>query len=206
MIDYPENRLTRRAALQRIACGFGGLALTGLLASEAAADEDLSANRNPLAPKPPHFRARARRVIFLFMHGGVSHVDTFDPKPKLAAMNGKPLPFAKPKFEFAPTGNLLASPWKFRKHGQSGTEVSDLFPHVGGLIDDVCVIRSMNGGNQVSHGPALLAMNTGDPVFNRPSLGAWSLYSLGTDNQDLPGFVTFSPSLYHGGAQNYGSA
>src|SRR6516165_317929 len=126
MIPFISGFLTRRAALRRIACGFGGVALHGLLASEAAAARAVS----PLAPKPPHFPAKAKRVIFLFMHGGVSHVDTFDPKPKLAAMDGKPLPFAKPKFEFAPTGNLLKSPWKFRKHGQSGTEVSELFPRV----------------------------------------------------------------------------
>jgi hypothetical protein len=206
----PQQRtaaLSRRAALRRIACGFGHVAFLGLLASESRGGERETINRgNPLAPKPPHFEPRARRVIFLFMHGGVSHVDTFDPKPKLAEMNGKPLPFAKPAFEFAPTGNLLASPWNFKKYGHSGTEVSDLFPHLGAVIDDVCVIRSMNGGNQVSHGPALLAMNTGDPVFNRPSLGAWTLYGLGSESADLPGFITFSPSLYHGGAQNYGSA
>jgi hypothetical protein len=145
-------------------------------------------------------------VIFLFLHGGVSHVDTFDPKPALARMHGKPLPFAKPKFEFAPTGNLLQSPWKFHKHGKSGIEVSELFPHLGSCIDDVCVIRSMNGGNQVSHGPALLTLHTGDGVFNRPSMGAWALYGLGSENQDLPGFLVLSPSVYHGGAQNYGSA
>src|SRR5438876_5196386 len=139
--------LSRREALGQIALGFGGVALTALLAEGARAESPslaLRANGNPLAPKAPHFPAKAKRVIFLFMHGGVSHVDTFDPKPKLAAMNGKPLPLAKPKFEFAPTGNLLASPWKFKKYGRSGIEVSDLFPHLGGVIDDVCVIRSMN--------------------------------------------------------------
>ena len=121
-------------------------------------------------------------------------------------MNGQPLPIAKPKFEFAPTGNLLASPWKFRPYGQSGIEVSELFPRIGSCIDDICVIRSMNGGDQVSHGPALLNINTGSGVFARPSLGAWTLYGLGTENQNLPGFLSLSPSLYHGGAQNYGSA
>src|SRR5262249_40919011 len=151
------------------------------------------AGTGPLTPKAPHFSARAKRVIFLFMHGGVSHVDTFDPKPKLTAMNGQPLPMAKPKFEFAPTGNLPASPWKFQKNGRSGIEVSELFPRIAGCIDDICVIRSMNGGNQVSHGPAMLMMNTGDGVFNRPSLGAWTLYGLGSENQDLPGFVSLSP-------------
>jgi hypothetical protein len=194
---------SRRELLHQIACGFGGVALSALLAGESPAAESA---RNPVAPKPPHHPARARRVIFLFMHGGVSHVDTFDPKPKLAEMNGKPLPFAKPKFEFAPTGNLLQSPWKFHKHGRSGLEVSELFPHLAGCIDDVCVIRSMNGGNQVSHGPALLTLHTGDGVFNRPSMGAWTLYGLGSENQDLPGFVVFSPALIHGGTQNYGSA
>jgi hypothetical protein len=192
---------SRREALSRFACGFGGVALAGLLAEEASA-----APTDPLAPKQPHFAAKAKRVIFLFMHGGVSHVDTFDPKPKLAEMNGKPLPFAKPQFEFGGTGNLLASPWKFKKYGQCGTEVSALFPHIGAMADDLCVIRSMNGGNEVSHGPACLRLNTGDGVFNRPSFGAWALYGLGTENRDLPGFISLSPSLYHGGAQNYGSA
>jgi hypothetical protein len=193
---------TRREALRRLACGFGSVALAGLLAEEART----APAADPLAPRPPHFPARATRVIFLFLHGGMSHVDTFDPKPKLAAMNGKPLPFAKPRFEFGGTGNLLASPWKFRKHGQCGIEVSELFPHVGALADELCVIRSMNGGNEVSHGPACLRLSTGDGVLNRPSMGAWVLYGLGTESRDLPGFVSFSPSLYHGGAQNYGSA
>ena len=192
---------SRRELLQHLACGFGGVALAGLLAEEARGEAI-----DPLAPRPPHFPAKAKRVIFLFMHGGVSHVDSFDPKPKLTEMNGKPLPIAKPQFEFGGTGNLLASPWKFKKHGRSGIEVSELFPHIGSVIDDICVIRSMNGGNEVSHGPALLRMNTGDGIFNRPSLGAWTLYGLGTQNRDLPGFVSMSPSLYHGGAQNYGSA
>lgn len=196
--------LSRRDWLQRSACGFGHIALLGIAASEARAANEQAVS--PLAPKPPHFPARAKRVVFLFMHGGVSHVDSFDPKPKLAEMNGQPLPIAKPKFEFAPTGNLLASPWKFQQYGQSGTPVSDLFPRIGGCIDDICVIRSMNGGDQVSHGPALLNINTGSGVFARPSLGAWTLYGLGTENQSMPGFLSLSPSLYHGGAQNYGSA
>jgi hypothetical protein len=198
----PAVPLTRREVLRLAACGFGQVALLGLLGEESRAE----AAANPLAPKQPHFAPRARRVIFLFMHGGVSHVDSFDHKPKLAEMNGKPLPIPKPKFEFAPTGNLLASPWKFSKYGESGIEVSELFPEIGSVIDDVCVIKSMNGGDQVSHGPALLNINTGSGVFARPSMGAWALYGLGTENQNLPGFISLSPSLYHGGAQNYGSA
>lgn len=194
--------LSRRTWLRQSACGFGNLALMGLLAREGRSE----AADNPLAAKPSHFPATAKRVIFLFMHGGVSHVDSFDPKPKLAEMNGQPLPIAKPKFEFAPTGNLLASPWKFERYGQSGIEVSDLFPRIGQCIDDICVIRSLNGGDQVSHGPALLNINTGSGVFARPSMGAWTLYGLGTENDNLPGFISLSPSLYHGGAQNFGSA
>jgi hypothetical protein len=204
-----DNRssLSRRDLLRQIACGFGSVALTGLLAEESAATELARVpSRNPLAPRPPHFPARAKRVIFLFLHGGVSHVDTFDPKPRLIAMNGKPLPFAKPKFEFAATGNLLQSPWQFKKHGRSGIEISDLFPCIARCIDDICVIRSMNGGNQVSHGPALLTLHTGDGVFNRPSMGAWTLYGLGSENQNLPGFIALCPALIHGGVQNYGSA
>jgi hypothetical protein len=194
--------LSRRDALRLAACGFGQVALLGLLGEESRS----APSTNPLEPKPPYFEARAKRVIFLFMHGGVSHVDSFDHKPGLAEMNGQPLPIPKPKFEFAPTGNLLASPWKFSKYGQSGIVVSELFPEIGACIDDICVIRSMNGGDQVSHGPALLNINTGSGVFARPSMGAWTLYGLGTENQNLPGFISLSPSLYHGGAQNYGSA
>lgn len=196
----PKTSYSRRHLLQQSACGFGAVALQGLLS------DALQAAAGPLAQRKPHFFATAKRVLFLFMHGGVSHVDSFDPKPKLEEMNGQPLPFAKPKFEFAPTGNLLASPWKFRKYGESGIEVSDLFPHIGSCIDDIAVIRSMNGGDQVSHGPALLNINTGSGVFARPCLGAWTLYGLGSPNQNLPGFISLSPSLYHGGSQNYGSA
>ena len=198
-----NGTLSRRDWLQQSACGFGNLALLSLLADDARAGATPS---NPLSPQQPHQLARAKRIAFLFMHGGVSHVDSFDNKPKLTEHSGRPLPFAKPKFEFAPTGNLLASPWRFRHYGQSGIEVSDLFPQIGSCIDDICVIRSMNGGDQVSHGPALLNINTGSGVFARPSLGAWTLYGLGTENQNLPGFISLSPSLYHGGAQNYGSA
>lgn len=198
------NPCSRREWLHRSACGFGQLACVSLLAEQGLAAAESSTS--PLSAKQPHFTATAKRVVFLFMHGGVSHVDSFDPKPKLTEMNGQPLPIAKPKFEFAPTGNLLASPWKFQRYGESGIEVSDLFPRIGACIDDICVIRSMNGGDQVSHGPALLNINTGSGVFARPSLGAWTLYGLGTENQNLPGFISLSPSLYHGGTQNYGSA
>ena len=207
---------SRRDWLATSALGFGQLALQALLSESTRADNTAASSANsppappgfsdPLAPKAPHFPAAAQQVIFLFMHGGVSHVDTFDPKPKLTELNGQPLPIAKPKFEFAPTGNLLASPWKFQKHGQSGLEISELFPQLATRADELCVLRSMNGGDQVSHGPALLNINTGSGVFARPCLGAWTLYGLGSDNRNLPGFLSLSPSLYHGGTQNYGSA
>ena len=197
---YPAM-LHRRRALSRIACGFGATAAAALLGEESAA-----AGVDPMAPKRPHFAPRAKRVIFLFLHGGISHVDTFDEKPELSKRNGQPVPFKKPDFEFAVTGNLLGSPWKFHSHGQSGLRVSELFPRIGSVIDDICVVNSISGGNEVSHGPACLRLNTGDGVLNRPSLGAWSLYGLGSDNRDLPGFITLTPSIYHGGTQNFGSA
>ena len=128
---------------------------------------------NPLTEKKPHFKPRAKRIIFVFLHGGLSHVDSFDPKPELTRLDGKPSPIEKPKFTFAPTNNLLASPWKFTRYGQSGLPVSELFPIIGKeCIDDCCVVRSLNG-NQVAHGGASLQLFTGDGVFARPSAGAW---------------------------------
>jgi hypothetical protein len=191
---------TRREMLTQCSAGFGMLALAGLLAEEANAEA-----RSPLAPKLPMFTPKAKRVIFLFMHGGPSQVDTFDPKPLLTRDNGKPLPFAKPRVQFAQTGNLLKSPWDFKKYGQSGTEVSDLFPEVAQHVDDLCVIRSMYGSNP-AHGGALLALHTGSDTFVRPSMGSWITYGLGTENQNLPGFITICPTLGHGGVQNWSSA
>ena len=136
--------LSRRTLLERWACGFGYAALAGLTTLEARGGETTASSTHPVAPRSGHHAARAKRVIFLFMHGGVSHVDSFDPKPKLTELHGKPSPIEKPKFNFAPTGNLYASPWKFQRYGKSGIPVSELFPHVGGVIDDICVIRSMS--------------------------------------------------------------
>ncbi|MBN9122859.1 MAG: DUF1501 domain-containing protein, partial [Planctomycetes bacterium] len=159
----------------------------------------------PLAPKAPHFAAKAKRVIFLFMHGGPSQVDTFDHKPKLAADDGKPLPFAKPRVVSSATGNLLKSPFAFKRHGQSGAWVSELFPHVAARADDLCFIKSMHGSNS-RHGGALLELHTGSDTFVRPSMGSWVTYGLGTENRDLPGYVTICPTLTHGGVNNYSSA
>jgi hypothetical protein len=192
--------LSRREMLRGSAAGFAGLALVGLLADEAAA-----ANASPLAPRSPHHPAKAKRVIFLFMHGGPSQVDTFDYKPLLARDHGKPLPFAKPRVVSSETGNLLKSPWKFNQHGQSGAWVSELFPHVATVVDELCMIRSMHGSNS-RHGGALLELHTGSDTFVRPSMGSWITYGLGSENQDLPGFITICPTLTHGAENNYSSA
>src|SRR6478609_782364 len=144
--------LSRREMLATAGTGFGLLALADLF---AAAEPDRAAN--PYAVRQPHYPAKAKRVIFLYMPGGPSHVDLFDPKPRLAVDNGKPLPFEKPKLERTKTGNLLASPWKFARHGRSGVEVSELFPCVAACIDDICVIRSMHADN-INHSGAALQM------------------------------------------------
>jgi hypothetical protein len=185
--------------LQRSAVGFGSLAMASMLA-EASMDA-AAAGREPV----PHHVPRAKRVIFLFMKGGPSHLDTFDYKPKLQKDAGKELPFAKPRVQFAKTGNLLASPWKFRKYGASGMEISDLFPHVAQCADDLCVLNSVHGTN-AAHGGALLKLHTGSDNFVRPSMGAWVTYGLGSENDNLPGFVTICPTLAHGGVKNWGSA
>jgi hypothetical protein len=192
--------------LRETAAGFGSLALTALLAGEARADgSPATPSADPLAPRPPHFPARARRVIFLFMKGGPSHVDTFDDKPQLRRDDGKPLPFAKPRVQFAPTGMLLASPWKFRPCGRSGIAVSELFPNVARCVDDICFLHSLHGTN-AAHGGALLKLHTGSDNFVRPSMGSWITYGLGSENRDLPGFITICPTLAHGGVLNWGSA
>jgi len=186
--------------LQQSAVGFGQLALASLLA-----DESKAAAVDPLAPKAPHFPARARRIIFLFMKGGPSQVDTFDYKPLLDRDHGKPLPFAKPRVQFAPTNNLLRSPWTFKQYGQSGLWASELFPCVAECVDDLCMIHSLHGTN-AAHGGALLKLHTGSDNFVRPSMGAWVAYGLGTENRNLPGFITICPTLAHGGVNNWGSA
>src|SRR5580692_8568320 len=198
---------SRRELLGHAGCGFGLLALSDLLASESLqlnpSDSDRAAH--PYAIRSPHHAPRAKRVIFLYMPGGPSHVDLFDPKPRLAEDNGKPLPFEKPRLERAKTGNLLASPWKFSKHGESGIEVSELLPKTASCIDEVCVIRSMLADN-INHTGAALQMCTGEQAFSRPSIGSWLTYGLGTENQNLPGFVVVSPAAVFQGAQLWASS
>jgi hypothetical protein len=171
--------------------GFGLLALGGLLA-EASGSAAEASTLNPLAVRAPHHTPRAKRIIFLFMNGAPSQLDLFDPKPRLTADHGKPLPFEKPKLERTITANLMASPFRFHKRGQSGIEVSELLPHLGSCIDDMCLIRSMWADN-INHPNAQLQMNTGEQIFSRPSLGSWVLYGLGSESQNLPGFVVLSP-------------
>jgi hypothetical protein len=199
---------SRREVLRTFANGFGMVALASLLADEARGAGPPAAGAgalNPLAVRPPHFPAKAKRLIFLFMSGGPSHVDTFDPKPALAKFDGKPLPFPMPKLVRTKTGNLLRSPFKFKKHGKSGTDVSELFPEVAKCVDDLCVIRSMVADN-INHNGACLQMNTGEQAFSRPSLGSWLLYGLGSENQSLPGFVVISPSQPAQGAPLWSSS
>ena len=194
MFQCPQSR---RQVLQSTAVGFGGLALASMI-QEVAASEQAHAN-------PFHFAPRAKRVIFMFMKGGPSQVDTFDYKPKLQEDDGKPLPFAKPRVQFAPTGNLLGSPWRFRQYGESGIHVSELFPNVAQHVDDICFLNSVHGTN-AAHGGAALKLHTGSDAFVRPSMGAWVSYGLGTENRNLPSFVTICPTLAHGGVNNWGSA
>ena len=183
---------SRRQILQSTATGFGYAAFAGL-ASQVAAAEKVATN--PMATKKPHFEPKAKRVIFLSMRGGPSHVDTFDFKPGLKKNNGKK------------SGNrtLMESPWKFSPRGESGLPISDLFPHLSRHADQLCLINGMFGKTP-AHPQAYLQLHTGEFRFVRPSVGAWTLYGLGTENQDLPGFITIKPEPQLGGAQNYGSA
>jgi len=183
--------------LKSVSSGFGYLALAGLCADEAK-----GAEKNALAPKVPHFAARAKRVIFLCMRGGPSHVDTFDHKPKLTTDNGQP---GRSRNRFRNNVKLLGSPWEFKRHGQNGLWISELFPHVAKHADKLCLLNGMHT-DLPAHAQAFVKMHTGNSQFVRPSLGAWTLYGLGTENKNLPGFITLAPQVGFGGAQNYGSA
>ncbi|TWT62780.1 DUF1501 domain-containing protein [Rubinisphaera italica] len=189
-------KLSRREMLQSSSAGFGALALHSLLAEEAQADQ---------STRLPQFAPKAKRVIFLFMKGGPSQVDTFDYKPLLQKSDHKDFPFEKPRVQFAPTGELLASPWKFQRYGESGIAVSELFPHVAQCVDDLCILNSCHGTNP-AHGGASLKLHTGSDTFVRPSMGSWVTYGLGSENNNLPGFITICPTLAHGGTKNWSSA
>jgi len=209
MAPHVEWATSRRDFLARAGLGFGGLALAAMMAEEAGAEVPRIDPLRPLEPRPPHFGARAKSVIFLFMEGGPSHVDLFDPKPELTKAHGRPLPPSFGKV-FTPMGvggnTLMASRRKFAQHGESGTWVSDWYPHVAGVVDEVALVRSC-WADGVNHVGSVCQMNTGSILAGRPSLGAWVTYGLGTANQDLPAFVVMTDAAEPvGGPRNWGNA
>jgi hypothetical protein len=190
--------LTRRQFLQRAGMGFGALSLATLLGDNLAAAESSSPSASALTPRNPHFRAKAKRVIHIFAQGAPSQVDTWDPKPALAKYDGQKIP--------GMDGVAMASPFKFEKKGKSGIEVSEVFPRVGDLVDDLAVIRSMHT-DIPAHEVATVFMNTGSLRMARPSVGSWVLYGLGTENQNMPGFISLRPGgTPPGGSSNWSSA
>ncbi len=201
--------MTRRDLLGSAGCGFGSLALAGLMADQqllAAPVSSAGGPDSPLSPRQPHFSSRAKRVIFLFMYGGPSHVDLFDYKPALAKYAGKNVSDVVNNKGARSSGGLFPSPYKFSRHGQSGHWVSDRYPHLSRMIDRTAMLRGVYG-HSISHAPALFELNTGMIRTGFPSVGSWVTYGLGSDNRDLPGFVV----LYDyrggpiGGAPNWGS-
>lgn len=195
--------ITRRQALKSTACGFGYMAFAGLAGTAQAARLD------PLAPKTPHHAARAKRVIFIFMQGGPSHVDSFDWKPRLIKDDGKMFAFddarTLAKTKKVIEHRVMKPLWNFSQHGKSGQWVSELFPQVARHSDDLCFLRGMHTEG-IAHGPATLFLHTGNINLVRPSVGAWVTYGLGTENHSLPGFVTITPSMGNGGPRNYSNA
>jgi len=199
--------LNRRHLLHSAACGFGSLALSGLCAEQASASS--TGSDRPLAERAPMLPARAKRIIFIFMQGGPSQVDTFDYKPELFKHDGDELEFRDARV-LANTGQvkkhrLMKPMWKFRRYGACGQPVSDLFPHIARHVDDLCFLHSLHT-NGVAHGPSTLFLHTGATNLIRPSMGAWITYGLGTENQNLPGFITIGPSSANGGPRNYANA
>ncbi|MBI1915927.1 MAG: DUF1501 domain-containing protein [Planctomycetes bacterium] len=187
--------LSRREVLCRIGGGFGALGLAGVFADAGLLCAALPKDRavNPLSPRAPHFPPRAKRIIFLFMNGGPSHVDTFDPKPSLAKYAGKPVPDTIEKKVNRNRGSkLMPSPFTFAQHGKSGIPVAEIYPELATCVDDLCILRSMWTDNP-NHEPGLLMMNSGNMQPIRPSLGSWLTYALGSDNQNLPGYVVLCP-------------
>ena len=199
-----EN-LSRRRMLQWSACGFGGLALAGLCQQHARAEERIT---HDLTPREPMFPARAKRVIFIFMQGGPSHVDTFDFKQELIDKDGKDIDFTGVRFGTFGTRSkrkLLKPLWNFKQHGKCGQYVSELFPHMAKHVDKLCMIHSMQTEG-VAHGPSTLFLHTGATNLVRPSIGSWITYGLGTENQNIPGFITINPSASKGGPRNHSNS
>jgi hypothetical protein len=198
------GNFTRRQVLRTTACGFGALALKGMLSSHAPGAVPVGGT-----PSMPQLPARAKRVIFLFMQGGPSHVDTFDRKPRLESDDGKMMPFddarTLAKTRQVVSHRVFKSPWKFRQYGTCGHWVSDLFPNIGRMVDNICFLHGMHTEG-VAHGPATLFLHTGSINLIRPSVGAWVMYGLGAESANLPGFVTICPSMGNGGPRNYNNA
>ena len=188
------SAVSRRAILRAAGGGFGATALAGILGT------DIANAARPAPGRAPHFPPKAKHVIFLFMPGGPSQVDTYDPKPRLTRDDGKP----SPRLYLGKQRDLRGSPWKFSRYGESGAAVSALFPHTARCVDDMCIIRSMVA-DDVNHPGGCLQMNTGERVFSRPSMGSWILYGLGTENENLPGFIAIGPGPIIEGARQYGS-
>ena len=196
-MDHPTRPMwfpSRRQMLKTVSSGFGYLAFSSLATMALAQEKRTSDTGNPLAPRDPHFPAKAKRVIFLCMRGGPSHLDTFDYKPELIKNHGKTGSFR---------GSLLKSPWEFSQQGEGGLWISELFPELGKKADDLCLLRGMNTDQPV-HPRAMTQMHTGNAQFVRPSLGAWTLYGLGTENESMPGFISINAAP--GTAQTYGSS
>ena len=197
--------LNRREMLARCAGGFGAVAMSALFPERVLGSLATAQPANPLAPKPTHYPGKVRSVIFLYMDGGPSQVDTFDPKPRLTAEHGQPFGLKMEPTQFNNNGNTLASPWEFKQHGQSGIPVSSLFPCVAQCVDDLAVIRSMTSDFS-EHTNANYFLHTGSGLQGRPSMGAWMGYGLGTENADLPGFVVLNGGLIPpGGLDNFNS-
>ncbi len=194
--SHPGDGPTRRDLLARASAGFGLTALHGLLPHD-----------DPSAPPPPHFTPRAKAVILCYMSGGVSHVDSFDPKPVLARRAGEPMPVKVERTQFNNNGTIRPSYWPFRPRGQSGIEVSELFPHVGSCVDDLAVLRGMTASFS-EHAQGNLFAHTGFPFLGHPSAGAWTTYGLGSASRDLPGYVVLqsgSAGIPHGGVAQFGN-
>ncbi len=193
-----SGRVSRRQALKSASGGFGYLALAGLMGQSAARSAAATNPAGPLAPRPPHFRTKAKRIIFLFMEGAMSQMDTWEYKSKLQEEDGKVGPGG---------GVLVGSKFKFAQHGQTGTWVSELFPNMAKQVDKLCFIRGLHTDTP-AHPQAVIQLHTGTALasLTRPSMGAWLMYGLGTENQDLPGYITINPPANFGGAVNYGSA
>ena len=201
ILDHADSS-SRRGAMRSMV---GGSMLFSGLVSQLMAEETAGSLSDPLAPRPTHFPAKAKRVIFLYMSGGVSHVDSWDPKPKLVADAGKTIPVNEFQGRKGDFNMFLKAPqWTFKPHGQCGTEVSDLFPHMAECVDDMCVIRSMKS-DHTNHYEATLGIHTGSFTFARPSIGSWLSYGLGTVNQNLPSFVVIAPHSPYAGGQVWGS-